>query len=180
MACVFAGISGADCKEGVGGIVEVAIGNFSDFASGVVVDSTTEVITALPLATIYRVGVRRAQGGYSEAVSNDTNLFFTQTVTLNVFGLTPATRKQIMNLAKGKVVVFVRTKSSTKANQWVMCGRGGGMELTGTFGSGTAAGDINGYQVTLTAEEEAAAEHLAAYTTDPFDNFTDITVSPAY
>lgn len=180
MACLITSLPTNGCKEGIGGIAEIAIGNWVDFASGVVIDGTSKVITDLPEATIYRISVLRNLGGYSETVANETNLIFTQTVTVSIFGLAPATRKEVENMCRGAVVVFVRTKTQTKANQWLMCGLAAGMTLTGTFGSGSAAADLNGYALTFTSEEESPAYHLAAYTTEPFDNFADITVSPAY
>lgn len=180
MACLITAAIGDGCKAGVGGIVEILLGNFADFTAGVVVDPATGLITALPEATLYRIPIRRNNGGYTETINNETNLFMTQAVTANIFTLAPATRFQVMNVARGRVVAFVRTKSNIAVNEWVMCGRKGGLELTGTAGSGTAASDINGYQLTFTGEEEDLAEHLTAYSVYPFDNFTDITVSPAY
>lgn len=180
MSCAITGLPTNGCKEGIGGIAEIAIGNWSDFSAGVVIDGTTKVITELPEATIYRISVLRNLGGYVENVANETNLIFTQTVSVSIFGLSPSTRLQVENMCRGAVVVFVRTKTQTKANQWLMCGLAAGMTVAGTFGSGSAAADLNGYALTFTSEEESPAYHLEAYTTKPFDTFLDITVSPVY
>ena len=78
-------------------------------------------------------------------------------------------------------MIFVRNRDSVKANQLQMAGMVGGLELTGgNFGTGTASADINGYQMVFTGEEQKSAPFLTAYTDVPFDNFDDITVSPAY
>lgn len=180
MACAITALPTNGCKEGIGGLAEVAIGNWSDFASGVTIDGTTKVITALPEATIFRISVLKGLGGYNDAITNETNLVFTQTVTLTIQGMSPSTRLQVENMCRGSVVVFVRTKSQTKANQWLMCGLASGMTVSGSLGSGVAATDVNGSSLTFTSDEESPAYFLTAYTTTPFDNFADITVSPAY
>jgi hypothetical protein len=63
----------------------------------------------------------------------------------------------------------------------MMVGRTDGAFLTaGTYQSGKAKGDLNGYTLTLTAEEPDQPFFLEAYTSTPFDNFVSITVDPAY
>jgi hypothetical protein len=51
---------------------------------------------------------------------------------------------------------------------------------TGQAAAGQARGDFNGYEITMTADEPLPAEKLENFTSVPFDNFADITVSPAY
>jgi hypothetical protein len=77
-----------------------------------------------------------------------------------------------------KVAVFVRLYD----DQIMMIGRTDGAFLTaGTYQSGKAKGDLNGYQITLTAEEPNQPDFLQDYTTYPFDNFVpEITVNPTY
>ena len=56
-----------------------------------------------------------------------------------------------------------------------------GMDVTSNeASSGTSTGDLQGYTITFTGDEPESAPFLDAYTTNPFDNFAGITVSPAY
>jgi len=81
-------------------------------------------------------------------------------------------------LSKAKVAVFVRLYD----DQIMMVGKTDGAFLTaGTYQSGKAKGDLNGYTLTLTAEEPNQPDFLEDYTNYPFDNFTpEITVNPPY
>lgn len=168
------------CVEGIGGVKEVLIANFSDFETGIVLDGTTGAIEDLPLATIYRYVPYRNSASYTETPQKNLEtgtLFFEQKVSWNFGKLTQEKRNEFLNLAKAKVIIFVRTNDDT-----ILCiGKGSGAELTsGTVQSGQQKADLMGYTVEFTAEELEPAIHLEAFTTDPFDNFVDITVSPAY
>jgi hypothetical protein len=55
-----------------------------------------------------------------------------------------------------------------------------GTTFNTTAQSGTAKGDLNGYNISIVAEERYPAEKLEQFTDYPFDNFLTITVSPAY
>jgi hypothetical protein len=80
-------------------------------------------------------------------------------------------------MSKAKLIVFVRLYD----DQILMVGRTDGAFLTaGSYQSGKAKGDLNGYQITVNAQEPAQPDFLEAYTADPFDNFATITVDPAY
>jgi hypothetical protein len=66
-------------------------------------------------------------------------------------------------------------------DQIMMVGRTDGAFLTaGTYQTGKAKGDLNGYQITLTAEEpnqpDFLVQALPPADTTPFANFPNITV----
>jgi hypothetical protein len=107
-------------------------------------------------------------------------LYFSQEVAWTFGKLQQTMRNEFLNVAKAKMLVFVRTND----NQILMVGNGEGSQLTaGTVQSGAQKADLMGYQVTTVAEELVPAVHLEAYdpaTENPFDNFANITVSPAY
>ena len=77
-------------------------------------------------------------------------------------------------LGKNRLIVFVQDNND---NIW-MVGRYDGAELTAsTTSTGVAKGDLNGYTITLTAEEKDKAYRLESFTSTPFDNFPDIEVA---
>ena len=168
-----------DCKDALGGIKEIFLGNWSDFETGITFDNSTDEIDGLPTATLYRYKLARSSSSFSQVdTSNETNrtLFFAQTVTAILGRLSADKRKELWNAAKANPIVFVRDSMD---NIWCV-GRQEGCTFTTTAQSGTAKGDLNGYNIEITAEEREPAERLESFTTTPFDNFAGITVSPAY
>ena len=186
MACELTTGFTLGCLEGIGGVKEVLIANFTDpvsgndFMSGVTYDAVTGQVDGLPTATIYRYVPFRNSGNYVETVNKNLEtgtLFFSQEVAWTFGKLAQDMRNEFLNVAKAKMIVFVRTND----DQILLIGSTEGSQLTaGTVQSGAQKADLMGYQVTTTAENLEPAVHLEAFTTVPFDNFAGITVSPAY
>jgi hypothetical protein len=169
-----------DCNEGVGGVKEIFIANWGAFESGVTTDVGTGLIDGLPTATVFRYQPNRNTGAITITptpnLENGT-LYYVQAVELTLGKLANDKKKELELLSKAKVAVFVRLYD----DQIMMVGRTDGAFLTaGTYQSGKAKGDLNGYTLTLTAEEPDQPFFLEAYTSTPFDNFGSITVDPAY
>ena len=180
MSCVLSRGFLLSCNEGVGGIKDIYIGLFSDFETGVVIDPTSKLITELPEPAvdiqIFPYQANRNTGGVTIApnanLENGT-LYYTHTVEMTLGKLDNDKKLELEQLAKTRVVVFVRLFD----DKIMMVGRQDGCFLTaGTFGTGKARADLNGYQITLTAEEPNQPDFLAQYTTTPFDNFPGIAI----
>jgi hypothetical protein len=180
MACELTTGFTLGCLEGIGGVREVLIANFDDFTSGITFDAVTGEVDGLPTATLYRYVPFRNSGSYIETVNKNLEtgtLYFSQEVGWTFGKLNQDMRNEFLNVAKAKMIVFVRTND----DQILMVGSGEGSQLTaGTVQSGQQKADLMGYQVTTTAEELVPAVHVEPFTTVPFDNFPGITVSPAY
>ena len=180
MACNLTSGFPLDCLEGIGGVKEVLIANYEDFQTGITYGGTDGEVDGLPTATIYRYVPFRNSGSYVETVQKNLEtgtLFFSQEVGWTFVKLNQEKRNEFLNVAKAKIIVFVRTND----DQILLVGAGEGAQMTaGTVQSGAQKADLMGYQVTLIAEELAPAVHLEPYTSVPFDNFAGITVSPAY
>lgn len=180
MPCLLTQGFTTDCLEGSGGVKEVFFSNWDNFDSGITFDNGTGEVDALPEATIYRYVPLKNSASFTDASTpsqENGTLFFAQTITLRLGGLSAAKRKEFNLLSRAKVVMFVRTMD----DQIFICGRQtGGFLSAGQAATGQARGDFNGYEFTFTADEPLPAEKLEAYTSFPFDNFADITVSPAY
>lgn len=173
------------CLEGIGGVKEILVANYTlasgaDFMSAVTYDAVTGKIDGLPTATIYRYVPFRNSGSYIETVQKNLEtgtLFFSQEVQWTFGKLAQDMRNEFLNVAKAKMIVFVRTND----DQILLVGSTEGAQLTaGTVQSGAQKADLMGYQVTTTAENLEPAAHLEDFTSVPFDNFAGITVSPAY
>jgi len=177
MACELTAGFQLECRDSIGGIKAIYLQQHADFLTGVTVDSGTEEIDALPTATIYKYICPKHTGGFTEEVASSVEngtIFYTQTVTATFFKLTAARRKQLELLGKNRLVVFVQDNND---NIW-MVGRFDGAEVTAaSTATGVAKGDLNGYTITLTAEEKNKAYRLESFTSIPFDNFAGISVS---
>jgi hypothetical protein len=182
MSCVLGRGFLLSCNEGVGGIKDIYIGLFSDFQNAITIDPTTKIITAMDAVSpavrlsLYPYQANRNTGGVTIApnanLENGT-LFYTHTVEMTLGKLDNDKKVELEQLAKTRVVVFVRLFD----DKIMMIGRQDGCFLTaGTFSSGKARADLNGYQITLTAEEPNQPDFLAQYDDVPFDNFPDVEI----
>jgi hypothetical protein len=178
MACNLTRGFELSCLEGIGGVKEIFIAPYSAFDSGIEYGGADGSIDVLP----GRYVPFRNSGSYIETVQKNLEtgtLFFSQEVSWTFGKLEQDLRNEFLNIAKARMVVFVRTND----NQIFMVGIGEGAQLTaGSVQSGAQKSDLMGYQVTVTAEELEPAVHLVQYASDenPFDNFPGILVSPAY
>lgn len=184
MACELTTGFTLGCLEGIGGVKEVLIANYEDFETGIAYGGPDGEVDALPgtagSVKIYRYVPFRNSGSYVETVQKNLEtgtLFFSQEVGWTFGKLSQEMRNEFLNVAKAKMIVFVRTND----DQILLIGAGEGAQLTaGTVQSGQQKADLMGYQVTTTAENLEPAVHLEPFTSVPFDNFAGITVSPAY
>lgn len=170
-----------ECNEGVGGVKEIYITNWYHFQSGVTM-TVDDIINVLPTATLFRYQPNRNTGALTVTptpnLENGT-LYYVQAIEMTLGKLDNTKRKNIEMLAKAKVIAFVRMYD----DQILCVGLTDGAFLTaGTFGTGKAKGDLNGYQLTITAEEPHQPYFLAQYTPgdNPFDNFAGIDIDPPY
>jgi hypothetical protein len=179
--CLLTGGFTLDCNEGVGGVKEIFLCNWEDLESGVTLDGTTGEVNALPSPlTLFRYQPNRNTGALTMTpnvnLENGT-LYFSQVVEFMLGKMESDKHKELVKLAKAKVGVFVRMYT----DQILFVGRTDGAFLTaGSFQTGKAKGDANGYSVTLTAEEPELAPFCEPYASVPFDNFAGVTISPSY
>lgn len=185
MPCVLTTGFLLECNEGVGGVKEVFLAPWAGFQSGATFDANN-IITGFNTATeqtVYRYQPNRSTGAVTitptPSLENGT-LYFVQTVEFTLGKLANDKRTELENMSRAKLICFVRLYDDQ-----IMCvGLTDGCFLTaGTYQSGKAKGDLNGYTITLTAEEPAQPYFLEALApgTNPFDNFMgEIAVDPAY
>lgn len=173
MACELTRGFTLDCNEGVGGVKDIYLANWSSFDGSVVV--TNGVITTLPTADVFRYQPNRNTGALTiTPTSNLENgtLYYMHVIEMTLGKLAVNKKEELELLSKAKVVAFVRLFD----DNILMCGRTDGMFLTaGTYQSGKAKGDLNGYTLTLTAEEPNQPEFLQ-FDEDPFGQYAGITV----
>lgn len=177
MACALTQGFSLLCNEGIGGVKAIYLGNFDEFPAGSVT-LTNGIVTALPEVTIFEYQPNRNTGSMTMTpTSNLENgtLYFTQVVEFTLGKLDTDKHAEFTKMSKGRLVAFIQTYD----DQIMMLGRTDGAFLTaGTYQTGKAKGDMNGYMVTLTAEEQELCPFLAPFTDGvPFSNFPDVDIN---
>lgn len=180
MSCTLTQGFQTDCLEGLGGAKEIFLANWSEFDGGITIDGTTAMIDGLPTATLYRYVPLKNSIEWNEVPTPNAEngtLFYANQLTFRMGGLDYVKRKEFALLAKAKLIAFVRLYS----DKIVCVGREQGLFLSGgQWGSGKALSDFAGYEFQLASDQASPCEYLEAFTTNPFDNFVTVTVSPGY
>lgn len=160
MACALtAGIS-RDCMDGVGGIDTIYV---TELANKSTLTTTAGAISAFTLATgkqFWTYQQVRETASFSETanpnIQNQT-LFYTQEVKVKFAKGETSKRNELRLLAQNRVMVIVKDNNG---KYWLV-GETIGAELTGgSYATGTAMGDFNGYDMTLTALEKEPAKEI--------------------
>jgi len=161
MSCSISASRTEPCKDKIGGIKKVWFVTYSD-----AIDWDTSVAGTIGLSTGtitgYNYEVRMASGLTNTITSSRENgtTFVTQSLTLQLKGLTATDEAEILALSRGRWIVVIEDNNGSG---WVI-GREYGADLTtGTAQTGTALGDLYGYTITI----EGMERELPLYNSDP-------------
>jgi hypothetical protein len=162
MACDLTTGRSVPCKDVVGGIKAVYFINYGELGAITYDVTNTDAIDSFggtPDAYEYDV---KGNSSFEQTVTSSREngtTFFEQTLNLTFTKLDKATHKELKLMAYGRPHVFVEDYNS---NIFVM-GLLHGAEVTGgTIVTGAAMGDLSGYTLTLTAQEQVPANFLDA------------------
>jgi len=153
------------CKDNIGGIRRVYIGNFAD--DNIYVEDADNIITSMlnstsGAITYYTFEQRQESGEFNEngnhSVENGTT-FYEQVLSL-IFTKNEATlRNTLFLLAKSTLSVIVETQNG----RYILMGKINAVNMTAsTVATGKAYGDLNGTNVTLTGKEPQSAQEISA------------------
>lgn len=167
MACSIT-ISGRSfpCKDKIGGIKRVWIKSFDaadwgSITSGVISSAGTG---ATPNAAwdVFPFELTKNTGSFQQTVTasvENGTVFYSQVLELTLPNLVDTDNVEIADLLKSRLNIIVQDNND---NYFAM-GHTTGAEATGgTIGTGTAKGDLNGYQLQFTAEEAIPAPFVSA------------------
>jgi hypothetical protein len=151
-----------DCKDSLGGIVEVYFMALNDVST---YTASGGVITALTKVTgkrFYKYQLVKSTAGFTEtmngSIENGT-IFFQQELNIVLNKLAVNTRNEILLLAKN---VLVAVAKDGNGNYWGL-GWTRGLDVTaGVSQSGVAEGDRNGYTMTFTGKEKELAYQISS------------------
>lgn len=162
MSCDISNGVAEPCKSAVGGLDAIYIINYGDYvATDLTYDGTqTDMINDINgVSNVYKFELKGANSFEQSITSSRDNgtTFVEQTLTVNLKQQSAAKTKLVKLLSYGRPHIIVRTR----ANQYFLAGLERGMDLTtGVISNGTAMGDMNGYTLTFTGQENIPANFL--------------------
>ena len=158
------------CKDQVGGLNAIYFINSLDLAQISYDTADTDVLDQLATTSVsaYKYdlkGTSNFEQNINSSRENGTT-FFEQVLNVVLKKQDADTHKEVKLLAWAKPVVVVEDNNG---NSWVM-GLEHGSEVTGgSIVTGSAFGDLTGYNITLTANERVPANFLlGAVANNPF------------
>jgi hypothetical protein len=188
MACDLSSGRIVGCKDAIGGIVRVYMGNFQDMVNNTTfAASATNVVSAIAAQTFYQFDVRPETSSLTvnfQANAANGTTFFEQNLSLVFQKLDATDLADIRILCQGRPNIWVETqeKDSNGIPVVYLVGAEFGMNVTGgNAATGTAMGDMNGFTIELQGKErevmfEATPGTLGS-SDSPLDNVTGVTIS---
>ena len=154
------------CKESIGGLAGVY---FLNYTTGSFTKNGSGQVTALPSGSTVYYYELKGTSAYTETVNTSREngtTFFSQELTLNLKKLTNEMTTQLKLMAYGRPQIIVWTMNGDA----LLVGEREGADVTaGTIQTGGALGDLYGYSVTFTGQEQLPAAFLSgSTTTSPF------------
>jgi len=165
------------CRDSVGGITNLYILSGSITS---VTDASEGLISGITgSGEFFKFELFRQTSDYSEAITatpENGTVFYEQTVNAVFFKLQSSTRNQVKVLAQNpnlKVIVETNNGSVDGVGRYWLLGEDRGMQLlSGTGATGTAFGDLNGYNLTFTGQEPNPASEVSGSLADALSGIT--------
>lgn len=167
MACLLTDGIVKGCRDNIGGIKEVYLAN-----KELVTEITATDMEVTAIATIdglgatapafYTFEVNKASSNWTDtpaAVASNGGTFYTPSVTM-VFSKNDATKANTVKLMGQSTLVAIVKNNDGK---YFLLGAENGLELSaGSYASGTAYTDLNGWTITLSGGENTPAFEVNA------------------
>ena len=154
------------CKDSVAGLTAVY---FMNFNTGSFTLNATDVVTSFPSgSTVFKYELK-GTNGYTETVNTSRDngtTFFSQELSLQLKKLTAEATKELKLLAYSRPKIVVADRNGNA----FLVGKNEGADMTaGTITTGTAYGDLSGYTMVFTGQEQLPANFLSGSTlANPF------------
>jgi hypothetical protein len=173
MACNITAGRNEVCKDSIGGLAGVY---FLNFTTGSFTKNGNGEVTALPSGSTVYYYELKGNSAYTETVNTSRDngtTFFSQELLLNLKKLTNEMTTQMKLLAYGRPQIVVWTMNGDA----LLVGEREGADMTaGTLQTGAAMGDLYGYSLTFTGQEQLPAAFLSGSTTT--NAFAGLTSQP--
>ena len=158
MACNLTAGFTLDCKDSVGGVKAIHLIDFA--ATGFTVSGGEVTATTIASGNVYTYEMPKGVGSMTTTtnVSTENGTVFNQTdVVARLRKLSTAKRNELKLLSQSRVFCIVRDNN----DGYYLVGNEYGCDVTAmTSETGTAMGDLNGYNLTLSAIESESPYKL--------------------
>jgi len=178
MACNLTYGLALDCIDSIGGVINtVWISSDADLGT-LTLSSTTGSVSLITGATgetgtFYGFDIAKNTASFTETynISNENGTaFFEQALSMNLQKMEANKRNEILLIARNRNLKVIFEDANGK--YWLVGYSRGAVVSAGTSVSGTAPGDLNGYTLTLTAQEPALAYEVQAAIATTFGGCT--------
>ena len=151
------------CKESVGGLTGVYFMNYTTASFSTTGDPNYQITAYPSSSTVYYYDLK-GNSSYTETVNSSRDngtTFFSQELVLNLKKLSNEMTTQLKLMAYGRPQIFIQTM----AGDTLLVGEREGADVTaGTIQTGAALGDLYGYSVTFTGQEQFPAPFVSGST----------------
>ena len=166
MACNVSAGRNEVCKESIGGLAGVY---FLNYTTGSFTKNGSGEVTAFPSGSTVYYYQLKGNSSYTETVNSSRDngtTFFSQELTLNLKKLTNEMTTQLKLMSYGRPQIVVWTQNGDA----LLVGEREGADVTGgTIQTGAAMGDLYGYSLTFTGQEQLPASFISGSSvTNPF------------
>jgi hypothetical protein len=174
MACNLTAGRNEVCKESVGGLSGVYFVNYTSSLANTTNGDGDALIESLPAGLTAYFYDLKGTSAYTETVNSSREngtTFFSQELVLNLKKLTNEMTTQLKLMAYGRPQIFIHTMNGDT----LLVGQREGADLTGgTIQTGAALGDLYGYSITFTGQEQLPAAFISGSTFgNPFGAVTN-------
>lgn len=162
MACILSTGYTLGCRDSIGGIAEVYIGEWNGDSLTYVLGTDNIIGTfSGTTSSFYTFEQEVEVGSYTEAGNFSTeNLtgFYEQTLSITLHKLDASLRNKILILGQGKWRIIIKDQ---RGNYWLMGKQNPVRVSASTPGLGKAYGDLNGAMITFTGKEPEPAYQVS-------------------
>lgn len=160
MACALTTGFALDCRQSNGGIEAVY---FTEIANKATLTASSGVITAFTLSAskkFFKYELRKKTGQLEQNIQvNNENgtVFYEQVLTIKLDKLEASKRNEILLLAKNNLMIIIKDNNG---KYWLAGETRGALLSAGKGTTGTAFGDMSGFELTFTGEEPELAKEV--------------------
>jgi len=154
MACDISSGRVVDCKDQIGGISRVFIGNYADMINNATWAAVTnDTVTAIAAQDFYQFDVRPETSSMTVTYASDAaagTTFFEQALSLTFQRLDATDIADIRALCQGRPNIWVEDNNS---NVWLLGAEFGCNVTGGNLVTGTSFADLTGYTIDFSGRE---------------------------
>jgi hypothetical protein len=157
MPCVLTTGRKLPCKDAVGGIKQVFFVDYGTLGNATITNGVVSAFSGTTW-TAYQYDVKSASGLEQTITSSNDNgtTFYEQSLTLVLTKLDALSQQELQKVIVARPHVFIQDNNGN----YLAVGMTRGCDTNGTISTGVALGDLNGYTLTITAQEPLMAQFV--------------------